>query len=158
MYRVGSSFDIHKLVKGNQIVVGGVKIPCDYSLIAHSDGDVVYHAVSEAILGGLGLSDLGTYFPTDDHKLDNIDSSYIVQTCYEMMIEHGYRINNIDVSIILEKIKLKNYINEIKINLSKLLHIDIEAISVKAMTNEEQDSLGQGKSIASFATVLLSLI
>lgn len=158
-YRIGSSYDVHAFKNESEgsIIVGGVKIKCEYSLIAHSDGDVVFHALSEALLGSLALGDLGKYFPTNDPRFDNYDSSKILTYCYSLVKKEGYVINNVDVSIILESIKLKQFINQIQENIAKLLEIDVSQVSIKAMTNEGLDSLGQNKGISSFASVLIKL-
>ncbi len=158
-YRIGSSYDVHAFNKKENgfIIVGGVRINCDYTLIAHSDGDVVYHAISEALLGSLALGDLGKHFPVNDHRYDNYDSSKILSYCYDLVKKEGYVINNIDCSIILESIKLKPYIEQIKDNIAKILEIDKSQISIKAMTNEGLDSLGQNKGISSFASLLIRL-
>ena len=154
-YRIGSSYDVHALKAGNQIKLGGINIPCEYSCIAHSDGDVVFHSLSEAMLGSLALGDLGTYFPDNDPKYLNYDSSKILEFCYSLVKKEGYIINNIDISIILEKPKLKDYILSIRENIANLLQIDISQISIKAMTNEKLDSLGQNKAVASFVSLLI---
>ena len=151
--RVGFSKDIHVFKNGNFIILGGVKIPCDKSFIAHSDGDVVFHSLAEALLGSLALGDLGKYFPENDPKYDNYDSSLIVIKCYEMVKKLNYRISNIDISIELENIKLRNYIEEIRKNIAKTLDINLDKVSVKAMTNEKQDSTGKGLSCISYCVV-----
>jgi 2-C-methyl-D-erythritol 2,4-cyclodiphosphate synthase len=158
-YRIGSSYDVHAFEekKNSFIVVGGQKINCNYKLIAHSDGDVVFHALSEALLGSLALGDLGLHFPVNDHRYDNYDSSKILIYCYNLVKEKGYVINNIDISIILESIKLKPYIESVRKNIATILQIDEDQISIKAMTNEKLDDLGNNKGISSFATVLIKL-
>lgn len=157
-YRIGSSYDVHRFKEGNQIIIGGVKIPCKYSLIAHSDGDVCFHALAESILGSMGLGDLGKFFKVDDHSIDNISSSIILKKCYQMALDLGYEVNNIDISIILESIKLKDYIPLMKKNISSLLNVPEEVICIKAMTNEELDDLGKSKGVSSFCTILMRLI
>ena len=152
--RIGFASDIHKLVIARKFVLAGVNIPSKVGELAHSDGDVVYHAVSEAILGALALGDLGKHFPaTDEYK--DIDSSFIVKKVVFMMLKKGYTINNVDVSISLEKPKLKPYINEMRKNLAALLDVDIDAVSIKAGTNEGIDEIGQGKAVKADAIVLL---
>lgn len=158
LYRIGSSYDIHQLVEGGGFKLGGIYIKCPYKIIAHSDGDVVFHALSEAILGSLALGDLGKFFPPEDDKYLNMDSSKILLFTFDKLKEKGYEINNIDLSIILEKPKLKTYIDEIRINISKLLNIEFDQISLKAMTNEKMDSLGQNKAVSCFATILIKKI
>ena len=152
--RIGFASDIHKLVIARKFVLAGVAIPSKVGELAHSDGDVVYHAVSEAILGALALGDLGKHFPaTDEYK--DIDSSFIVKKVVFMMLKKGYVVNNVDVSITLEKPKLKPYILDMRKNLAKLLSIDVDDVSVKAGTNEGLDEIGQGKAVKAEAIVLL---
>ena len=152
--RIGFASDIHKLVIARKFVLAGVAIPSKVGELAHSDGDVVYHAVSEAILGALALGDLGKHFPaTDEYK--DIDSSFIVKKVVFMMFKKGYVVNNVDVSITLEKPKLKPYILDMRKNLATLLNVDIDDVSVKAGTNEGLDEIGQGKAVKAEAIVLL---
>lgn len=152
--RIGFASDIHKLVIARKFVLAGVAIPNKVGELAHSDGDVVYHAVSEAILGALALGDLGKHFPaTDEYK--DIDSSFIVKKVVFMMLKKGYVVNNVDVSITLEKPKLKPYILDMRKNLAALLNVDVDDVSVKAGTNEGLDEIGQGKAVKAEAIVLL---
>ena len=152
--RIGFASDIHKLVIARKFVLAGVAIPSKVGELAHSDGDVVYHAVSEAILGALALGDLGKHFPaTDEYK--DIDSSFIVKKVVFMMLKKGYVVNNVDVSITLEKPKLKPYILDMRKNLATLLNVDVDDVSVKAGTNEGLDEIGQGKAVKAEAIVLL---
>lgn len=152
--RIGFASDIHKLVIARKFVLAGVAIPSKVGELAHSDGDVVYHAVSEAILGALALGDLGKHFPaTDEYK--DIDSSFIVKKVVFMMLKKGYVVNNVDVSITLEKPKLKPYILDMRKNLAALLNVDVDDVSVKAGTNEGLDEIGQGKAVKAEAIVLL---
>ena len=152
--RIGFASDIHKLVIARKFVLAGVAIPSKVGELAHSDGDVVYHAVSEAILGALALGDLGKHFPaTDEYK--DIDSSFIVKKVVFMMLKKGYVVNNVDVSITLEKPKLKPYVLDMRKNLATLLNVDVDDVSVKAGTNEGLDEIGQGKAVKAEAIVLL---
>ena len=152
--RIGFASDIHKLVIARKFVLAGVAIPSKVGELAHSDGDVVYHAVSEAILGALALGDLGKHFPASDEYKD-IDSSFIVKKVVFMMLKKGYVVNNVDVSITLEKPKLKPYIQNMRKNLAALLNVDIDNVSIKAGTNEGLDEIGQGKAVKADAIVLL---
>ena len=152
--RIGFASDIHKLVIGRKFVLSGVVIPSKVGELAHSDGDVVYHAVSEAILGALALGDLGKHFPaTEEYK--NIDSSFIVKKVVFMMLKKGYEVNNVDISITLEKPKLKSYIMDMRKNLAVLLNTSIDNVSIKAGTNEGIDDIGQGLAVKADAIVLL---
>ena len=153
--RIGFASDIHKLVEKRKLILAGVVVPFDKGELAHSDGDVVFHAVGESILGALALGDLGTHFPdTSDETLD-MDSSLIVDKIYHMMDEAEYEVANIDVSITLEKPKLKPHIQAMRENLARLLHVDITCVSVKAGTNEKLDALGKGEAVKAESIVLL---
>ena len=152
--RIGFASDIHRLVEGRRLILSGVVIPFNLGEEAHSDGDVVYHAASEAILGALALGDLGKHFPgTPEFK--DIDSSIIVKRVVEMMIEKGYEINNIDISITLEKPKLAPFIMEMRQNLALLLNTSLDNVSIKAGTNEDIDEIGKGLAVKADAIVML---
>jgi 2-C-methyl-D-erythritol 2,4-cyclodiphosphate synthase len=154
-FRIGYGEDIHQLVINRDLILAGVKIPYEKGLLGHSDADVVYHAASDAILGALALGDIGKYFPTHDRKWENADSATIVQGVVTMMKEANYLVNNIDISISCEKPLLAPYIGTMRQNLADLLEIDVNAVSVKAMTNEGLDAVGEGKAIRASAVVLL---
>ena len=153
--RIGFASDIHRLVEGRKLILAGVIVPSSFGELAHSDGDVVYHAVGESILGALALGDLGTHFPDNDNQYKDIDSSILIKKIVQMMKEKGYVVNNIDVSITLEKPKLKNYILQMRENLSTLLETPIENISIKVGTNEGLDALGKGEAVKAESIVLL---
>ena len=150
MYRIGFAKDIHRLVKGRPLILGGVHIPFELGEDAHSDGDVVYHALSEALLGSLALGDLGTFYPPSDDKYLNLDSSYFVKDCFNKIKNRVYSIVNIDISINLEKPKLKSYLQNMKENISSLLEIDTDDISIKAMTNEKLDAVGKLEAVEAY--------
>ena len=153
--RIGFASDIHKLVPDRKLILGGVVIPFELGELAHSDGDVVYHALGESILGALALGDLGTHFPDNDDKYKDMDSSIIIQYVADLLNQHHYQIENIDISITLEKSKLKSYISQMRLNIASLLHISIEQVSVKAGTNEGLDAIGQGLAVKAESIVLL---
>ena len=153
--RIGFASDIHKLVIARKFVLAGVAIPSKVGELAHSDGDVVYHAVAESILGALALGDLGKHFPDTDPKYKNIDSSIIVKEVVSMMKKHSCRINNIDISITLEKPKLKDFIQAMRVNVANLLETELENVSIKAGTNEKVGPLGRNEAVKAEAIVLL---
>ena len=155
MMRMGFSKDIHRLVANRKLMLGGIHVPFEIGEAAHSDGDVVYHAVAESILGALALGDLGKHFPDNDKNTENMDSAIIMNEVYKMMNEKGYRLNNLDVFISLEKPKLKDYIEEMRRNIAGLLHADLSCISVKAGTNEKMGPVGEGKAVEAYAIVTL---
>lgn len=156
MFRIGQSRDIHRLEEnGRDFVLGGIRIPYTKGNVSHSDGDCLYHAVAESLLGALALGDLGKHFPDNDDKFKNIDSSIIVKETMKLVKEKGYHVVNIDTSVILEKPKLKDYIDEMRQNIASLLEISIDAVSVKAQTNEKVDALGRNEAVEATSIVLL---
>lgn len=156
MIKIGFSRDIHKIVKGRDFILGGIKIPADgYGLYGHSDADVLLHAIAESILGALSLGDLGTYFPDNDEKYYNTSSIILLNEVLDMMRKRKFRISNIDTLIVLDFIKLKPYVNDIKVNLMKLLNINEDQISIKCSTNEGFDSVGKKEACVAYSNVLL---
>ena len=154
-FRVGFSKDIHRLVENRKLILAGVVVPFNKGELAHSDGDVVYHAVAESIYGALALGDLGKRFPDDSNETLNMDSSLIVKSAVFNMVFNGYEVNNIDVFISLEKPKLKDYIEQMRKNLATLLKVQLSQVSVKAGTNEGCGEVGRGEAIEATAVVLL---
>src|SRR5690554_2596702 len=136
MYRIGHSHDTHKLVRNRKLILGGVNIPYEYGLSGHSDADCVFHVVAEAIIGALGLGDLGTFFPVNDFKYKDINSKIIIEKTYDMMVKLGYEVVNIDVTIFIEKPNLKFYKELMKENIAKLLSIKLNQVNVKATRGE----------------------
>ena len=154
-YRIGFSKDIHRLVENRKLIIGGVVVPFEKGELAHSDGDVLYHALAESILGALALGDLGKHFPdTSDETLD-MDSSVIVSKVVKMMFEKGYEVNNVDIFVSLERPKLKDYIESMKNNVAKLLQVNIDQVSIKAGTNEKCGEVGKGEAIEATSMILL---
>lgn len=153
--RIGFGTDIHRLVEGRKLILAGVHVPAPFGELAHSDGDVVYHASMDAILGALALGDIGKLFPDNDSQYKDIDSSLLFKKVVALMKEKGYRINNIDVMVTLEKPKLKDYIVEMRNNIANVLETSIDNVSVKAGTNEGLDALGKGEAVKAEVIVLL---
>ena len=154
--RIGIGTDVHRLVVGRKLIIAGVEIPSPVGELAHSDGDVLYHALSDAILGALALGDIGIYFPDTLSETENMDSSDIVRFVYDKMEERNYEIGNVDITITLEQPKLKNYRQQMRENVAKLLNTSIDNISIKAGTNEGLDDVGHGLAIRVDAIVLLN--
>ena len=154
-YRVGFSKDIHRLASGRKLIIGGVVVPFDKGEVAHSDGDVLYHALAESILGALALGDLGKHFPDTSDETLNMDSAIIVSKVVEMMEEKGYEVNNVDVFVSLEKPKLKDYILKMRENVASLLKVELDQVSIKAGTNEGCGEVGKGEAIEATSMVLL---
>ena len=153
--RIGFASDIHRLVEGRKLILGGVVVPYHLGELAHSDGDVVYHALAESILGALALGDLGTHFPDNDSQYKNIDSAIIVQRVVTMMLEKDYEVNNVDISITLEEPKLKSFIPQMRENIARLLNVKVDAVSVKAGTNEKLDAVGNLQAVKAESIILL---
>ena len=154
-YRIGHSWDIHRLVAGRELYLGGIHIPFEKGLLGHSDADCLLHAISESLLGALSLGDLGTHFPDNDPKYKGIDSKILLAKCYEMVKEKGYKINNLDTMIYLELPKMKPYINMMRESIAAILEINVDQVSIKATTYEKLGEIGQGLAIAAESTVLL---
>ncbi len=153
--RIGFASDIHRLIYGRPLMLGGVNVPHYMGEQAHSDGDVVYHALAESILGALAEGDLGTHFPDSDPANKDMDSSKIVKYVYDLMDRRGYKINNVDISITLEEPKLKNYKQQMRENIAKLLNTEVENVSIKAGTNENLDAIGARLAVKAESIVLL---
>ena len=156
--RIGFGTDIHRLVEGRKLIIGGINIPSPVGELAHSDGDVLYHALSDAILGALAIGDIGIFFPDSEDETSNMDSSEIVKFVYKKMIERNYEIGNVDIMVTLERPKLKDYRQMIRQNVANLLNTDIGNISLKAGTNEGLDDVGHGLAIKVDVIVLLNEI
>jgi len=156
MIRIGQGEDIHMLVNKRALILGGVKIPYEKGLFGHSDADVVYHALADALLGSLALGDIGTYFSPDDPLSKDLNSAIIVKKCFSLVKEKGYFINNVDINIIAEEPKLAPYILEMRTNIASLLECKVSQISIKALTNEGMDAIGEKKAICARASLLIS--
>ncbi len=155
MYRTGLGYDIHTLKEGRDLIIGGVKITHEKGLMGHSDADVLVHAIIDALLGALALSDIGTLFPDTDSKYKNADSTVLLKHVYEKILEKGYKIVNIDSNIIAQEPKMMPYIPKMRETLDRVLKIGQENISIKAKTNEKMDAVGQKLAIEAHAVVLL---
>ena len=134
--RIGTGYDLHRLVDDRELILGGVKIPYEKGLFGHSDADVLIHAIIDSLLGAMGEKDIGTHFPDTDVSFKNISSVLLLQKTMQIMQNNGYKIVNIDTNIICQKPKLMPFIDKMKENLAPLLNIDESALSIKAKTNE----------------------
>ena len=144
MIRIGFGYDVHRLVKNRKLILGGVEIPYELGLLGHSDADVLIHSVIDAILGALALGDIGKLFPDNDNAYKDIDSMILLKKVYEIMVTNGFKISNLDATIIAERPKLSPYIDKMRINLANTLVTDIKNISVKATTEEGLGLKGEG--------------
>ena len=155
MYRIGLGYDIHKLTTGRDLIIGGVKITHEKGLLGHSDADVLIHAIIDAMLGALALSDIGTLFPDTDKKYKDANSTILLKKVYEKITEKGWQIVNIDSNIIAQEPKMMPYIPKMKEVLCRILEIEPDELSIKAKTNENMDAVGQKLAIEAHAVVLL---
>lgn len=158
MYRIGLGYDIHKLTEGRDLIIGGVKITHEKGLLGHSDADVLIHAIIDAMLGALALSDIGTLFPDTDELYKDADSTILLRDVYKLIKEKKYAIENIDSNIIAQQPKMMPYIPKMKEVLCQILSIEPERISIKAKTNEKMDAVGQELAIEAHAAVLLKKV
>lgn len=154
-YRIGHSHDTHKFGEKRKLILGGVKIDYHLGLVGHSDADCVLHVVCESILGALGLGDIGSHFADTDPKYKDMDSSYFVIEARRLMESHGYDINNMDITIYIEKPILRPYIGKIKLNIAKLLEVEEDVINVKATRGEGLGFIGRGEGVSAECVVLL---
>ncbi len=155
MIKVGFGFDVHKLKEGNELWIGGVKIDSDKGSVGHSDGDVLIHAICDAILGAANLRDIGFHFPDTDPKYKGIDSKVLLREVCDKLDQTGYVINNIDSTVSLEKPKIAGYIPDMLIALSETTNLDKNNISIKATTTEKLGFTGRQEGIAAYAVVLI---
>ena len=153
--RIGFGYDSHRLVKGRNLILGGVDIPCEKGLLGHSDADALLHALCDAILGAIGEGDIGKHFPDNDPAYKNISSRELLIRVNKLAIRKGYQVNNIDSTLILEEPKLREYIDKIIANIAGFLGIEPGRVNVKASTNEGMGFTGRREGIAAFAVVTM---
>lgn len=153
--RIGHGYDVHKLVEGRKLIIGGVEIPHSLGLLGHSDADVLLHAVSDALLGAAAMGDIGGMFPDTDKKFKDADSLFLLKCVVERLQESGYYVVNIDSTILAQKPKMKPYINSMRENIAKVCNLDINDVSVKATTEEGLGFTGRQEGIAAHAVVLI---
>ena len=154
-FRIGQGFDLHRVVEGRPLVIGGVTIPAPFGLLGHSDADVLLHAVTDAILGALSAGDIGTWFPDTDPKYAGADSAALLKTVLESDVFRGWGIVNLDCTIFAERPKFAPWREKICESLAGILGCPVENVSVKAKTNEKLDAVGAGQAISAAAVVLL---
>lgn len=155
MLRIGNGYDVHKLVEGRKLILGGMEIPHTKGVLGHSDGDVLIHAIMDAMLGALALGDIGQHFPDTDMKYENIDSTILLTRVKELIAERGYRVINLDSIIVLQKPKVKPYIEAMRKRVAEVLEIDIDQVSVKATTEEKLGFTGDESGVKSYCVILL---
>ncbi|MEL4426539.1 MULTISPECIES: 2-C-methyl-D-erythritol 2,4-cyclodiphosphate synthase [Shewanella] len=153
--RIGHGFDVHKFGGEPPLVLGGVEVPHHTGLLAHSDGDVVLHAISDAILGAMALGDIGKHFPDTEAEFKGADSRVLLRHCYRLALDKGFRLGNLDVTIIAQAPKMAPHIEAIRQMLAEDLHTDLDSINVKATTTEKLGFTGRSEGIAVEAVVLM---
>ena len=153
--RIGHGYDVHRLVEGRDLILGGVKIECEKGLDGHSDADVLLHAVSDALLGAAGLGDIGKHFPDTDPKYKGADSLKLLEVVGQRVMDAGYRVSNIDVTMIAQRPKLRPHIEQMEQNIASVLGIDPSRVNVKATTEEKLGFTGDGSGMACHAVCLL---
>ena len=148
MIRIGHAWDTHRLVQGRKLILGGVLVESEIGLLGHSDADVVLHAVEESLLGSLALGDLGTFYPDNSDRTLNMDSKIILKQCYQRVKDLGYRLNNLDLTIYSQNIRISPIRERIKESIANILEIDKSLVSVKATTYEKMGFIGRGEALA----------
>jgi 2-C-methyl-D-erythritol 2,4-cyclodiphosphate synthase len=154
--RIGQGIDFHRLEKGLKLWLGGVNIPSDTGCVAHSDGDVLIHAICDALLGGAGLRDIGHYFPDTSQEFKNIDSKILLKKTMDLIKERGFSVINIDSTVCLEKPKIGAFISEMRSTISEIVETEVENVAVKATTTEKLGFAGREEGVVAIAVVLLS--
>jgi 2-C-methyl-D-erythritol 4-phosphate cytidylyltransferase/2-C-methyl-D-erythritol 2,4-cyclodiphosphate synthase len=153
--RAGLGYDLHRLVEGRPLILGGVTIPSDRGPVGHSDADVICHAITDAVLGAAGLGDIGRHFPDTDPRWKDASSLDLLRRAVAMLPDQGLQVGNVDVTVILERPKIKDHVDAIRAALSDALGVDVERVSVKGKTNEGVDAVGRGEAIAAHAIALV---
>ncbi|MGI5997190.1 MAG: 2-C-methyl-D-erythritol 2,4-cyclodiphosphate synthase [Lutispora sp.] len=155
MYRVGNGYDVHRLVEGRRLILGGVEIPYEKGLLGHSDADVLVHAIMDALLGACGKRDIGALFPDTDADYKDISSLVLLNKVSQILIDLGYRISNIDSIIVAQRPKLSPYIDHMRSKIAGVLNIEIDRINIKATTSEGLGFTGTGEGISAYAVACL---
>lgn len=156
MQRIGFGYDVHRLVEGRSLILGGVSIPYEKGLLGHSDADVLVHALMDALLGAAALGDIGQHFPDNDEAYKNISSMILLEKVMMILTNEGYEVNNIDITVVAQKPKLAVYIAQMRANLAEVLQTSERYISIKATTTEGLGFTGTGEGIACYAVCLIA--
>jgi 2-C-methyl-D-erythritol 2,4-cyclodiphosphate synthase len=158
MYRIGQGIDFHKLVEGRDFWLGGIHIPHHKGALGHSDADVLLHAICDALLGALSMGDIGQHFPDTDAAYKGIDSKLLLQKSYQLVTERGYKLVNIDSTILLQAPKIRKYVDDMRAAIATVLEIDIDDVSIKATTTEQLSFIGREEGIVATANILLQKV
>ncbi|BBM69300.1 2-C-methyl-D-erythritol 2,4-cyclodiphosphate synthase [Rhodothermus marinus] len=154
-FRIGFGYDVHRLVPGRPLILGGVRIPSERGLAGHSDADVLLHAIADALLGAAALGDIGQHFPDTDPRWKDADSLELLRQVYHQVVAAGYEVANVDSTVVLERPRLRPYIDTMRANIARVLALPAEAVSVKATTSEGMGFVGIGEGAVAFAVCLL---
>lgn len=157
-FRIGFGVDVHRLAENLPLIIGGVTIPSPFGSVGHSDADVLLHAICDAILGAANLRDIGFHFSDKDPKYKGIDSRILLKESYELVKAKGYRIINLDCTVILEKPKVNPHVESMQKIIADILEIELDFVSIKATTHEQVDSFGESKAVKSYAVALINKI
>ncbi|MFJ7640659.1 2-C-methyl-D-erythritol 2,4-cyclodiphosphate synthase [Peribacillus sp. NPDC097264] len=155
MFRIGQGYDVHQLVEGRPLIIGGITIPHEKGLLGHSDADVLLHTVADACLGAIGAGDIGKHFPDTDPEFKDADSAKLLQYIWAIVKKEGYELGNADCTIIAQSPKMAPYIEEMRVRIAELLDASVDQINVKATTTEKLGFTGRSEGIAAQAVVLL---
>lgn len=153
--RIGTGYDVHKLVEGRDLIIGGVKIDHTLGLLGHSDADVLLHAIADAVLGAAGLKDIGAHFPDTDPKYKGISSMILLEHVRELVMDHGYVVGNVDATVIAQAPKMRPFIDQMEENVARCLGIDVDQVNIKATTEEHLGFTGREEGISAQAVCLL---
>lgn len=151
MSRFGMGYDVHQLVEGRKLIIGGVEIPFEKGLLGHSDADVLLHAISDALLGAAALGDIGKHFPDTDERYKGADSLKLLEEVGRLLAEKGYTVDNVDATIVAQRPKMAPHIPVMRENIARVLHVDVDRINVKATTEEHLGFTGSGQGISAYA-------
>lgn len=154
-YRIGQGIDFHQLAEGRELWLGGIQIPHTKGCVAHSDGDVLLHAICDAMLGAVSLGDIGQHFPDTDETYKNADSKVLLRRCYGMVREKGFWLVNIDCTLLLQAPKIRPYVEQMQRTIANVLHMNTEDISIKATTAEKLSFIGREEGVVATANILL---
>jgi 2-C-methyl-D-erythritol 2,4-cyclodiphosphate synthase len=156
--RIGTGYDVHKLVEGRKLILGGVEVPYEKGLLGHSDADVLLHAIMDALLGAAAFGDIGLHFPDNDPKYEGADSVKLLKEVNAMLLDKGYCINNIDATVICQAPKLRPYIDKMRENVSKALALPVDSVNIKATTEEHLGFTGRGEGISAQAVCTIETL
>lgn len=155
-YRIGSGVDFHQLAEGRDLWIGGVQIPHHKGSLGHSDADVLLHAICDALLGALGLGDIGKHFPDTSGEFKNIDSKILLKRSFDLIAAKGYRVVNVDSTLCLQAPKIAPYVDAMQLAIAGILNLDIHDVSIKATTTEKMGFVGREEGLMAYATVLIT--